>query len=115
MADFNSCFFVGRIASNVKYGTTQNGERFVGFLLNCQPAANANSSQNNQNQYISIRTFKPKVIRYLESIGAKMNDPCVVVGFVSSYRTEVRGKSLVANSINGNQIFIIKTRPYNND
>ncbi len=114
MADYNVCHFLGRIASNIKYGTTQNGERFAAFLLNCEPAANANSALNNRNQYISIRTFKPKVIRYLEYVCAKRNDPCVVIGFVSSYATEVKGKHLTANSINGNHILIIKTRPYEN-
>lgn len=115
MNDMNACYFLGRIASNIKYSKTQNGERFASFLLNCQPIANINSSRNNQNQMISVRTFKPKVIRYLEMVGAKMHDPCVVIGFVSSYRTEVKGKSLTANSINGNQILIIKVRPYDNN
>ncbi len=115
MSDFNNCYFLGHIASNIKKGKTQNGEPFMAFLLNCEPAANANSSENNRNQYISIRTFKPKVIKYLESVGAKMNDPCVVIGFVSSYTTEVKGKRLTANSINGNQVLIVKTRPYTNE
>lgn len=108
--DINLCTFVGKIGSNIKKGKTQNGEPYIGFLLRCEPPANANSSQNNQSQMISIRCFKPKVIKYLENVGAKMNDNVVVLGFVSSYMTEVKGKSLVANSINGNQIFIIKVR-----
>ena len=108
--DINSCTFVGKIGSNIKKGKTQNGESYVGFLLRCEPPANANSSRNNQSQMISIRCFKPKVIKYLENVGAKMNDNVVVLGFVSSYSAEVRGKSLVANSINANQIFIVKLR-----
>ena len=110
MADLNECLFVGKIGSNIKKGKTQNGEPYIGFLLRCEPVANSNSSMNNQSQMISIRCFKPKVIKYLETVCAKMNDPCVVIGFVSSYRAEVRGKSLTANSINANQILIVKTK-----
>lgn len=115
MADLNQCTFVGRIASNIKKGKTQNGEPYIGFLLNCQPAANANSAQNNQNQMISIRCFKPKVIKYIDNVGAHLNTNVVVFGFVSSYRTEVKGKSLTSNSINANAIYIIQTRPYLNE
>lgn len=113
MSDFNSCYFLGHISSNIKYDKTVNNEEFAAFLLNCEPPENANSSLNNQYQIISIRTFKKKVIRYLKYVGAKIGDPCVVIGFVSSYQAEVKGKRLTANSVNGNKILIVKTRPNN--
>ena len=112
MADLNECLFVGKIGSNIKKGKTQNGEPYIGFLLRCEPVANSNSSKNNQSQMISIRCFKPKVIRYIEDVKAKMNTNVVVIGFVSSYPTEVNGKRLTANSINANHIYCIQVKPY---
>lgn len=102
--------FVGRIESNIKTGKTVNGEPFLGFLLSCEPVENENSSINNQTQMISIRTFRANVIKYLQKVELKRNNFVVVVGFVSSYQTEVKGKRLTANSINANHIFVIKTK-----
>ena len=115
MSDFNNCYFLGRIASSIKRGKTLNGEPFIAFLLNCEPTANANSSENNRNQYISIRCFKPKVIKYVEKVGAHRYSPVCVIGFVSSYQDEVKGKRITANSVNANQILVIQTRPYDTD
>lgn len=109
MIDRNQCTFVGHIDSGIKRAKTQNGEDYIAFLLNCEPKANANSTENNRYQMISIRCFKPNVIKYLDKLNIHRGTPIIVFGFVSSYPTEVKGKQLTANSINANEIYVIKT------
>lgn len=111
--DKNECVFIGRIGSKIKKGRTQNGDTYIWLLLQIESAANANSTENNYHQKVHIMCFKKPVIDYLERVEAHTGNRIVIFGFVSSFPDEVKGKAVIVNAINANEIYVIKTKPDN--
>lgn len=111
--DRNDCRFVGRIGSSFKEGKTQNGGSYIWFPLELEAKANASSTDNNFRQSIHIMCFKKHVIDYLKRIRAHQGNTVVIFGFVSSFPDEIKGKNVVVNAINANEIYVVQTRPYN--
>ena len=111
--DKNQLILQGRIASPFKEGKTQNGDAYIWFLLEVESKANATSTENNYRQTLNIMCFKPKVIEYIKRVKAHQGSVCVIFGFLSAFPNEVRGKSLITNAVNANEILLIQTRPYN--
>ena len=109
MADRNNLTLVGKVGSAVKKGKTTNGDDFMAFLLEIESRDTANSSANNRHQFISVRVFRAPVIRYLEKLNIGLGTHLVVFGFVSSYQDEVKGKKLTALSVNGQEVYVIRT------
>lgn len=108
MADRNNLTLVGRIGSKIKKGKTSNGDKYMAFLLEIESRDTSNSSVNNYHQFISVRVFRAPVIKYLEKLEAKLGTHVVVFGFISSYQDEIKGKKITANSVNGNEVYIIR-------
>lgn len=108
MADKNQIVLVGKVGSAVKRGKTQNGDGYLAFLLEIQSKETANSSANNYHQYISVRVFRAPVIKYLDKVGIHLGMPLIVFGFISSYQGEVKGKKIIANSVNGVEVYAIR-------
>lgn len=111
--DKNEVCFVGRIGSVIKSGTTQNGDKYIWFLLSLESRANARSTDNNYHQKINIMCFRRPVIDYLAKVKATQGNYIVIFGFVSSFPTEINGKEIVANGINANEVYVVKTKPDN--
>ena len=111
--DKNQLILQGRIASPFKEGKTQNGDAYIWFLLEVESKANATSTENNYRQTLNIMCFKPKVIDYLHKLKAHQGCACIIFGFISAFPNEVRGKSLITNAVNANEILLIQTRPHN--
>ena len=106
----NEVTFVGRIGSTIKKGTTQNGDPYIWFLTEIEAKANSRSTENNYHQLINVMCCKKNVIDYIERVKAHQGNVVIIFGFVSSFTTEIKGKEIVANGINGNEIYIIKTK-----
>lgn len=113
MADKNQITLVGKIGSPIKKGKTTNGDAYWAFLLEVESRDTSNSSANNYHQYISVRIFRAPVIKYLERLNVHRGTNLVVFGFISSYTDEIRGKKVVANSVNGVEVYVIQVKPYN--
>lgn len=113
--DKNQVILQGRISSLVKQGKTQTGGEFLYFGLNIEAKANASSTDNNYHQTLKVMCFKPKVIKYLQDLKVHSGMHCIVFGFVSSFMDEIKGKQMLMNAINANEVFIIQTKPYNNN
>lgn len=113
--DKNIVILQGRIGSVLKEGKTQTGGSFMYFGLDVESKANAYSTENNYRQTLKIMVFKPKVIQYLRKIKAHTGIPCIVFGFMSSFYDEIKGKSVLVNALNANEVLCIQTRAYTND
>ena len=108
--DKNQLILQGRISSPFKEGKTQNGDAYIWFLLEVESKANATSTENNYRQTLNIMCFKPKVIDYVKRLKAHQGSVCVIFGFLSAFPNEIRGKSLITNAVNANEIILIQTR-----
>lgn len=113
MADRNQVTLIGRIGDAFKTGKTQNGSSYIWFPLNLEARANANSTDNNYYQTLHIMCFKKVVIDYLKRVDAHNGNTVIIFGFVSSFSNEVRGKRVIANAINANEIYVVKTKADN--
>ena len=113
--DKNIVVLQGRVGSVVKDGKTQSGSPFLYFGMDIESRSNANSTENNYRQTLKIMCFKPKVTDYLKRLKVHSGMPCIVFGFMSSFMDEVKGKSILVNALNANEVYIIQTRPYNED
>jgi hypothetical protein len=111
--DKNILILQGRIASPFKEGKTQNGDSYVWFLFEIESRANATSTENNYHQKINVMCFKKRVIDYLHKVKAHHGCVCVIFGFISAFPNEIKGKQLITNAVNANEILLIQTRPYN--
>lgn len=109
--DRNDIRLVGRIGEVIKTGKTQTGGDYIWFPLEIEARANATSTENNQSQKIHIMCFKKAVIDYLRRVKVKQGQTVVIFGFVSAFPTEVKGKSVLFNAINANEIYVVKTKP----
>ena len=109
--DRNDIRLVGRIGERIKTGRTQNGGEYVWFPLEIEARANASSTENNFRQKIHVMCFKKPVIDYLRRVELKQGQGVVIFGFVSAFPSEIKGKSILVNAINANEIYVIKTKP----
>ena len=113
--DRNECCFIGHIGSVIKEQKSQLGNPYVWFLVEIEARKNATSTNNNYHQMINIMCFKKQVIDYLKKVNAKQGNMVIIFGFISSVRTEVKGKPFTSNAVNANEIYVIKTRPYDTE
>ena len=113
--DRNDIRLVGRIGEIIKSGKTQSGGEYIWFPLEIEARANATSTDNNYHQKIHIMCFKKMVIDYLRRVNVKQGNTVVIFGFVSSFPSEIKGKDILVNAINANEIYVVKTRPDGTD
>ena len=106
----NDLRLVGRVENTFKEGKTQNGDDYIWFLLNTEPKENATSTENNYNQKINIMCFKKHVIDYLKRVKLKSGNIVIIFGFISSFKFDVKGKEIISNAVNANEIYIVKTK-----
>lgn len=108
--DRNQITIVGRIGNRIKKAKTVNGDDYIWMPIYIENRAASDSTENNQTQGINVMCYKPQVIKYLERVKAHAGNTVVVFGFVSAFKTEINGKEIVAHAINGNEIYVVKTK-----
>lgn len=113
--DKNECCLIGRINSPIKESKTQTGNPYIWFLLELEAKANATSTENNYHQKLNVMCFKKNVITYIKNVNAHIGNQVIVFGFISSFVTTIKGQQLISNAINGNEIYVIKTRLYQDE
>ena len=106
--DRNEFILVGRIGNAIKKGKTVNGDDYIWMPVYLENRSGNTSTDNNFHQNINVMCYKKTVINYLEKVGAHTGNTVVIFGFVSSFRQEVNGKTLVANAINANEIYVVR-------
>ena len=113
--DRNESILVGRVGSKIKEGKTQKGDTYIWFSLEIEAKTNATSTDNNYHQNINIMCFRKPVIDYVKKVNMRIGCTVVVFGFVSSFVYEYKGKTIASNAINGNEIYVVKTRLYGDE
>lgn len=113
MADRNNLTLIGRIGGAFKEGKTQNGGSYIWFPLDIESRSNATSTENNYYQTLHIMCFKKPVIDYLRRVNAHSGNTVVIFGFISSFPSEIKGKSLIVNAVNANEIYVVKIKADN--
>lgn len=106
----NRFYMAGRVSSNIKLSKTVNGEPYVWFALAIENKLAHNSTESNQFQDVGIMVFNKKLIDYIQRVKLKRNDMCVVFGWVSAFRHEVKGKEITGHGINATQVYAVKTK-----
>ena len=109
--DRNQVILVGKIGGKLVERKTQTGSTFVffPFALENKEAA-SDPIEANYRQDLHIMVFRKYVIDYLKKVGAKAGNRCCIFGFMSSFKTEINGKTIISNALNATDVFIIKTR-----
>ena len=108
--DRNLMILVGRIGGVIKKGKTVNGQTYIWMPVLIHNKDGATSTSNNFEQNLNVMCYKPAVIKYLEKVNAHTGDNVIIFGFLSSFKQEIKGKEIVANAVNGIEIYIIKTK-----
>lgn len=108
MRNRNQLTLVGRIGDAIKEGKSKNGTTYMYFALEIYQ--NINSTQNNQYQTLHVMVFNKKVIDYLRKVDVHAGNFCVVFGFISSFKYIKNGREMFVNAVNGDEVFIIKTK-----
>lgn len=106
----NICFLSGQIAAPLKFGHAQNGNEYVSFVLEVQTKENADVAEHQSDNKVSVMCFKSNIIKYIKEIGIGFATHVCLLGFVSSYRKEVKGKVLIINTVNATDLYAIKTK-----
>ena len=108
--DINSVVLIGRIGSVFKYAKSQNGNVYSYFSLEIEDKENAKDEmERNFYQIVHVMCFRKKVVEYLQKVGAKSGNRVVVIGYISSYSSELKGKKLISNGVCARDIFVVKT------
>lgn len=105
----NICFLSGQIAAPLKFGKAQNGNEYVSFVLEVQTKENADVTEFQSNNKVSVMCFKSSVIKYIREVNVNYTSHVVLIGFVSAYKKEIKGKLMVINTITATDLYAIKT------
>lgn len=109
--DRNQVILVGRIGGKLVERKAQNGSSYIFFPLSLENRdAAADSTDNNYSQDLHIMVFKKPVIDYMRKVKARSGNRIVVFGFMSAFKTEVNGKTIISNAINAIDVMIVKSR-----
>lgn len=110
MTDRNQVILVGRIGGKLVERKAQNGSSYIFFPFSLENRDAADSTDNNYSQDLHIMVFKKPVIDYMRRVKAKSGNRVVVFGFMSAFKTEVNGKTIISNAINAIDVMIVKSR-----
>lgn len=108
--DRNLMILVGRIGNVIKNGKTVNGQPYIWMPITLENKDGMTSTDYNYHQNFNIMCYKPAVIKYLEKVNARTGNTVIVFGFVSSFKQTINGKDIVANAVNANEVYVVKTK-----
>lgn len=107
--DRNECVLVGKMGAYYKEGVAQNGSRYLWFTIELETKGDAISSAYTR-QSINILCFRQKVVEYLKRVKLTQGNTIIVFGFINSFQNVIKGKYLATNSVNANEIYVVKTK-----
>lgn len=106
----NICFLSGQIAAPLKFGKAQNGNEYVSFVLEVQTKEDADVNEFQSNNKVSVMCFKSNIIKYIKEMGIGFATHVVLIGFISAYKKEIKGKLMVINTVTATDLYAIKTK-----
>ena len=106
----NICFLSGQIAAPLKFGKAQNGNEYVSFVLEVQTKENADVTELQSDNKVSVMCFKSSVIKYIKDMDVGFATHVCLLGFISSYKKEIKGKLIIINTVNATDLYVIKTK-----
>ena len=113
MAQRNEVIIVGKIGQVIKYDKSKSGNEYAYFLVdveNQKNAVNVGGWESEMHQSLHVMCFKRQVLKYLKNVEAKTGNFVVIFGYVGSFVSEIKGKTMLQMSINATEIYIIKTK-----
>ena len=108
--DRNDVYLQGRIGQNLKYGKTERGSEYATFSLVIEPVQNKQDKGSEATTYIRILVFEKHLVKYLHDVKAKEGQRVAIVAFINSRRTEVKGETIIQNSVIARDIIVAKTK-----
>ena len=113
MAQRNEVTLVCRIGQVVKFAKSSSGNEYAYFMVEVENQTNAaivGDRDNEMHQTLHVMCFRRQVIKYLKDIEAKTGNIIVVFGYIGSYLSEIKGKTVLQNTINATEIYVVKTK-----
>ena len=114
MAQRNEVTLVGRVGQVVKFAkSTKSGNEYIYFMVEVENQTNAaivGDRDNEMHQTLHVMCFRRQVIKYLKDVEIKTGNIVVIFGYVGSFLSEIKGKTVLQNSVNAIEIFVVKTR-----
>lgn len=109
--DRNQVTLVGQIAGKLVERKAKNGSTFVFFPLSLENRdAAADPIEANFRQDLHIMVFRKPLLDYLKRVNARAGNRIAVFGFMSAFKAEVNGKTIISNAINATDVVVAKTR-----
>lgn len=114
MAQRNEVTLVCRIGNVVKFAkSTKSGNEYAYFMVEVENQNNAKKVgdwEHEMHQTLHVMCFKQPVIKYLRDIQAKKGNIIVVFGYIGSYLSEIKGKTVLQQTVNATEIYVVKTK-----
>lgn len=108
--DRNDVFLQGTIGDGFKYCKSERGMTFATFNLIIEPPQAMQDKGSESVTYIRIMVFKTPLVKYLQRVGAKAGNRAAIVAFIYSRKVEVKGETIIQNTVIARDINIIKTQ-----
>lgn len=108
MAFENRFYLSGIVNTNIKYGTTVNGDTYAWFAVRLENKLGVSSTDYNYNQNLGVTVFNQNIIKYMKRVNMKRNDNVVVFGFLSAFTQQIKGDDYTGHGINATQLFVVK-------
>lgn len=110
MNDINSVVLIGRIGSVLRFAKSVSGTPYTYFAMEIEDKTNAKEEKDyNYHQIVHIMCFKKRIIDYLQAVDVRQREKVVVVGFISSYASELKGEKIISTVVCARDILVVKT------
>lgn len=115
----NEVLLRGIVADNVMYKKASNGKDYCTFsLVVNHDKTELSEGETNSKEFIRIFVFngkKKKLVDYLKDMGFRRGLYVGIYGLLRTTSTEHKGIPIVQISVGVRDIFIIQTKPINNN
>lgn len=115
MKDRNIVELSGIIGEDAKFGKTHDGKEYYTFSLsvNCFSKEMSDSTERTHSQvFCRIFVYDKRQLEYLRKINVHQGQRAIIFGRITSFRSEYKGNSYIANGVVCRDIDIVQTKSY---